>query len=165
MKLLAELQRNCRKNGNALVEHLKVYDLTELGREVWRAEFEDIENRVLGEHEFYAAKACARIGVKAGDRITDEQNTFLLSDEDFECLQKLLVVEYCKAGLTDDKGYYKENWDEKVCDARGELYRFICENILPESMREEFWDARLRLTVQTKLINITRQAVKGEMEE
>lgn len=157
--LLAELQGNCQKNGAALVELLKVYDLTELGRDVWRSEFEDIENRVLSEHEFYAEKECARCGVKVGDRITDEKNTFLLSDADFDRLQKLLVVEDCKAGLTDEKGYYKENWDEKLCEARNALYRFICDKIVPAPIRQTFWDARWKVTTQHKLIDITRGAV------
>jgi len=165
IKLLAELQENCQKNGDELVALLRVYDLTELGRKVFDARCDDVINRVLADYEFYAEKECARCGVAIGDRITDESNTFLLSEKDLHRLHKLSRPIMVAENLTDEEGYFTERWGDKVCEARNELYQFICEKIVPEALSKTFWDARWNVTTQHKLIDITRNAVIGKKAE
>lgn len=155
--LLAELTKNCNEKDEKVVELLKTYELAELGREVWRQQFKDIENRVLSENVFLCAREFTRdTGLKIGDRITDEKKTFLLSDEDFDRLQEILLPEYAKAGLTDEKGYYKTNWDTIANDARNELVKYIIDEIVPKSLAEVFRKNIWSIVMQEKLIKITK---------
>lgn len=157
-KLLAELTKNCNEKDEKVIELLKTYELAELGREVWRQQFKDIENRVLSENVFLCTREFTRdTGLKIGDRITDEKMTFLLSDEDFDRLQATLIPYYVEAGLTDEKGYYTKNWDTIVCDARNELVKFIIEEICPKSLAEVFRKNIWSIVMQEKLIKITKE--------
>lgn len=59
VKLLSELTKNCEGKKEKLLDLLKAYDLAELGRDVQRQQFKDIENKVLKENEFF----CGRDGL------------------------------------------------------------------------------------------------------
>ena len=159
--LLAELMKNCGEKREKLVELLKAFDLAEIGRDLQRERFKEIENRVLAEHEFF----CGRdVNVRDdeqprnGDRILSEEWTFLLSDKDFTRYQETLIPYYVEAGLTDEKGYYVTNWDSIVCDARCELVEYIIKEILPAALRPIFWEYRNHIIYQEKLIKITKDA-------
>ena len=160
--LLAELTKNCNGKKEKVLELLKTYDLAELGRDVQRQEFKDIENKVLRENEFF----CGRDGLTKrcdeqpsfGERITDEKWSFLLSDDDFERLQSLMQPLYVEANLTDEKGYYVTNWDMIACEARCELVEYIIKEVIPAAFRKLFWENRDRIIFQEKLIKITKQA-------
>lgn len=160
--LLTELTKNCNGKKEKVIELLKIYDLAELGRDVQRQQFKDVENQVLQEHEFY----CRRDGMvirsddqpKQGERILDESWTFLMSDEDFHRYQDTLLPYYVKEGLTDEKGYYVTNWDMIVCDARNKLVSFIIDEIVPKSIAEIFRKNIHRIMIQEKLIKITKEA-------
>ena len=159
--LLAELTKNCGEKKEKVCELLSVYELTELGRDVWRQQFKDIEDRVLQENEFFCERdvnSRYEDMPKSGERILIEKWDFLLSDEDFERLQALLHPIYVKENLTDEKGYYIENWDMKLCDARCELVDYIINEIIPASLRQIFWENRLNIIYQEKLIKITKDA-------
>ena len=149
--------KNFERHKQKLNELLTAYELTVLGCDVWQASFIAIENQVLREHEFYAAMASERHGIRPGDRITDENCTFLLTKSDFARYQDLATALFAKEGLTDERGYYKENWSEKVCKARNELYDFIVEHLVPEEMRERLRNARLNVTVQNKFIDVLKR--------
>ncbi len=165
MKLLAELTKNCEGKKAKLFELMKTYEVAVLGRDVQRQEFKEIENKVLSEHEFL----CGRCDIKKrsddqpsfGDRITDEMWDFLLSDEDFNRLQKTLLPYYVKAGLTDEKGYYVTNWDEIVCDARCELVDYIIDEIVPSDFRGLFAQNKKSIIFQEKLIKVFKNSVKA----
>ena len=157
--LLAELTKNCNGKKEKIVELLKTYELAELGRDVWRQEFKEIENRVLNENVFLCAREFSRdTGFKSGDRITSEEWDFLLSDEDFSRLQSLLAPCYVEAGLTDEKGYYTTNWDTIVCDARNDLVKYVINEILPNSMAGIFMENIWSIVMQEKLIKILKSA-------
>lgn len=162
--LLAELTKNCEGKKERLFELMKSYELAELGRDVQRQHFKDIENKVLQENEFF----CGRDGLTKrcdeqpsfGERITDEKWSFLLSDEDFDRLQKMMQPLSVEAGLTDEKGYYITNWDMIACDARCELVDYIIDEIVPGDFRELFGQNRASIVFQEKLINAFKSSIK-----
>ena len=156
IKLTAELKKNCETNREKLSELLKVFDLCVLGYDMQEQRCKDVYNKVLAENEFYASLDIERTGVKVGERITDEKFDFLLSDEDFDRLQTLANPIFVVEGITDENGYFIEDWVTKKVQARKELVEFIINNIVPKEMRETFWEARQNIVQMDKLINIAR---------
>ena len=156
IKLTAELKKNCETNREKLSELLKVYDLAVLGYDVQEQRCKDVYNKVLSKNEFYASRDIERTGVKVGERITDEKFDFLLSDEDFDRLQALAIQIFVAEKITDENGYFIENWVTKKVQARKELVEFIINNIVPKEMRETFSAAKYNIVQMDKLINITR---------
>jgi len=158
--LLAELTKNCKKYGKELFEMMKVLDLTILGDKVQEQQFKDIHNRVLSENEFYAEKDVSRrIPVRKGDRITDEKYDFLMSKDDFDKYQELCLPYYVNGNLTDEKGYFITNWSMKVIEEKNNVFDFICKKVLPKELGDVFYEQRWRLTVQDKVIDLTRKAI------
>lgn len=154
--LTAELKKNCETNREKLSELLKVYDLTVLGYQVQGQRCKDVYNKVLAENEFYASRDIERTEIKVGERITDEKFDFLLSDEDFDRLQTLARPIFVAEGITDENGYFIENWVTKKVHARKTLVEFIIQNIVPSEMREKFWEVRHNIVQTDKLISIMR---------
>lgn len=160
-QMCAELERNCTENKERLLELMKTYDLAKLGNEVQRQEFKDIYNEVLAKNEFYCKNGdFERVGVKKGDRITDEKNLWTLDDDDFHKVMELALPLQVEQGLTDDKGYYITNWLTIELDAKRELVDFIIDNILPKSLREGFEKARTSIVYQDKLLDIIYKQFK-----
>lgn len=163
--LLAELTKNCNGKKEKVLELLKTYELAELGREIQRQQFKDIENIVLKENVFL----CGRPEIKVrcddqpifGERITDEKWDFLLSDDDFDRLQSLMLPLYVEANLTDEKGYYVMNWDMIACNARNECVEYIIQEIVPSAFRTIFWKNRQSVVFQEKLINVLKSSLKA----
>ena len=90
MKLLAELTKNCEEKKQKLLGMLEYFDLTDLGCDLQEQRCKDVHNRVLAENEFFCDKEFSRdTGFKIGDRITDEDYLFLLSDSDFSKVMEL----------------------------------------------------------------------------
>ena len=96
--LMAELKKNCDTNREKLFELLKVYDLTELGYQVQEQRCKDVYNKVLSENEFFASRDVARTEIEVGERITDEEFAFLLSDEDCDRLNALAHPDSLRIG-------------------------------------------------------------------
>lgn len=156
IRLTAELKKNCETNRKKLSELLKVYDFCVLGYQVQEQRSKDVYNKVLSENEFYASRDIERTEIKVGERITDEKFDFLLSDEDFERLQTLARPIFVAEGITDENDYFIEDWVTKKVSARKELVEFIIQNIVPQEMRETFWEAKHNIVQTDKLINIMR---------
>lgn len=156
IRLTAELKKNCETNRDKLSELLKVYDLCVLGYDMQEQRCKDVYNKVLSENEFYASRDVARAEIKIGERITDEKFNFLLSDEDFDRLQALARPIFVAEGITDENGYFIENWATKKVHARKDLVEFIIQNIVPSEMREKFWEVRHNIVLTDKLIEIMR---------
>lgn len=154
--LTAELKKNCETNKEKLSELLKVYDLTVLGYQVQEQRCKDVYNKVLSENEFFASRDVARTEIQVGERITDEKFDFLLSDEDFERLVSLARPVFVAEGITDENGYFIEDWVTRKVSARKELVEFIIQNIVPSEMREKFWEVRHNIVQTDKLISIMR---------
>lgn len=155
-KLLAELKKNCETNREKLSELLKVYELTVLGYQVQEQRCKDVYNKVLSENEFFASRDIESTGIKVGERITDEKFDFLLSDEDFDRLQTLARPIFVAEGIIDEDDYFIEDWVTKKVSARKELVEFIIQNIVPNEMRETFWEAKHNIVQMDKLINLMR---------
>ena len=160
--LLAELTKNCGEKKEKLMDLLKAFDLAELGSKVQRQQFKDIENKVLKENIFLCGHPEMKVRCDDqpifGERITDEKWDFLLSDDDFDRLQSLMLTLYVEANLTDEKGYYVTNWDMIACEARCELVEYIIKEVIPTAFRKLFWENRDRIVFQEKLIKITKEA-------
>ena len=163
--LLAELTKNCGEKKERVLNLLEEYELAELGRDVWNQRFKDVENRVLNEHVFLCGHPELKVRCdeqpKFGERITDEKWSFLLSDEDFDRLQKMMQPLYVEASLTDEKGYYITNWDMIACDAQCELVDYIIDEIVPEIFRGKFGQHRASIVFQEKLINAFKNSIKS----
>ena len=156
--LLAELTKNLVEKKEKLMDLLKTFDLAELGRKVDDEREKEISNRVLAENEFFAGKDAVRMGMKSGERITDDDCTFLLSESDFqrflELRRPLLVAEK----ICDENGYYLVDWGRITCDARNSLVEFIIDEIVPKSLAGLFRKNIHSIVMQEKLIKITKQA-------
>jgi len=157
--LLAELTKNCGKKKEKVLELLKAFDLANLGYKMQEQQCKDVHNRVLTEHEFFCVREFKRgTDINVGDRITDDEFLFLLSDEDFDRVMKLSRPIMVEEKITDENGYFLENWAEMRCDARCKLVEYIILEIIPEALRPIFWENRIRITIQEKLIKITKEA-------
>lgn len=159
IKMMAELKTNCETNINKLAELFKAYDMAELGYKAQWEQSKECHTEALKNNCFYAAEDCERAGIKGGDRITEEEFPFLLSDDDFDHLQKLTLPILVKKGITDEKGYYLTDWLGLKCEARRALIGFILDNILPNALRIEFASARMNITHEEKLMAILRPLV------
>ena len=156
IRLTAELKKNCETNREKLSKLMKVYDLCVLGYDIQEQRCKDVYNKVLSEKEFYASRDIKRAEIKVGERITDEKFDFLLSDEDFDRLQTLARPIFVAEGITDENGYFIENWVTKKVHARKTLVEFIIQNIVPSEMRETFLEAKHSIVLTDKLIEIMR---------
>lgn len=157
--LKKELMLRSSKFQAKLKELIAAADMARLGYEMQEAECRDIYNQILNDNCFYAAMNCEECGIAIGDRITSEENDFLLSDEDFKRMTELAHLLFVERGLTDDNGYYLTNWLEILCDAKRECVDFIIGYILPQSLREPFQRNRLNVVVQDKLIGVFKAAM------
>lgn len=160
-QMCAELERNCTENKERLLELMKTYELAKLGNEVQRQAFNDIYNEVLAKNEFYCkSDEYERVGVKKGDRITDEGNMWTLDDEEFNKVMQLALPLQVERGLTDDKGYYITNWMTIEVEAKQELVNFIISHILPDSMAAVFMKVNHNVVYQDKLLDIIYKQFK-----
>lgn len=160
-QMCAELESNCTKNKERLLELMKTYELAKLGDEMQKRQFNDIYNEVLAKNEFYCkSDDYERVGVKCGDRITHEKNLWTLDDDDFHKVMEIALPLQVEQGLTDDKGCYITNWLTIKLGAKRELVDFIIDNIIPANMREQFAKVRTSIVYQDKLLDIVKNAFK-----
>lgn len=163
-KLQAELAANCKQHGKQLSELLKAYDLACLGYEMQEQRCKDVYNRVLAENKFFIAKntdiANQRSGNKfhEGDRVTSEKYMFMLSDADCQKVLDLAAPIFVAEKITDEKGYFIENWCKMRNDSRNELVNFIISNVIPAELRGAFYRLRHNVVQQSKLIDIVKGA-------
>ena len=158
--LLAELQKNCNAYRNEMNDLLKELELTILGNEIQDQEFKVIYEYVLSKNEFFATDDFKRgeKEIHKGERILEEEFTFLMSDDDFRRYQKLCVPYFVQENLTDERGFLITNWSRMVVDAKNKLFDFICHKVLPKELGNLFFEQRWNITVQNKVIDITKEA-------
>lgn len=160
--LLAELTKNCEKNVKEVLELMKVYELAKLGREVQDQQLKDVYNRVLSENFFYASEEMKRnANIEKGDRITDEEFSFLLSKEDFDRYLSLSLPYMVEEGITDEKGYFITNWSELELRAKNELVDYLINTIIPSSMRDLFWKNRKNIVFMNRMIDALKGCIKS----
>ena len=157
--LLTELTKNCNGKKEKVLELLKAFDLAELGRKMNDEREKEISNRVLAENEFFCCKEYSRdTGFKAGERITDEEFTFLLSESDFQKYLKIRRPLLVAEKLCDENGYYLINWGMITRNARYALVEYIIDEIVPKAIAGLFRKNIHSIVMQEKLIKITKQA-------
>lgn len=160
-QMCAELESNCTKNKERLLELMKTYELAKLGNEVQKQASDDIYNEVLAKNEFYCKSGeYERVGVKKGDRITDAKDMWTLEECDFQKVMELSHPLEVERGLTDDKGYYITNWMTIEVEAKQELVNFIISHILPDSMAAVFMKVNHNVVYQDKLLDIIYKQFK-----
>lgn len=158
-EMTAEFSANVKANIEQLADLFKAYDLAKIGYELQNEQSKQCYTEALNAGEYYAAEDCDRAGIKAGDRITDDKYSWLLSDDDFNRLQAAALSLLARGGVTDDKGYYITNWLKIKGDARRALVDFVIDTILPDGMREQFSAVRLNIVQSDKLLDIVRPIV------
>ena len=160
-KMTAEFTANVKANIQQLAELFKAYDLAKLGYKMQNEREKECYNEALAATPFYAAKGCERCRpqVKAGERITREFCTFLLSKEDFNRLLNLTTPILEREGITNAEGNHLTDWLGIKGDARRALVNFIIDTILPDGMREQFSAVRLNIVQTDKLLDIVRPIV------
>lgn len=160
--LAAKTNENCRAHIDKLRELFKTYDVAKLGYEMQQKMSREIYNETLKKESFFADMECERAGIKKGDRITDEDLMFLLSDEDTDKLFELSRPLFVKNHITDDDGNYITDWLTIMCNARRALVLFIIENIVPEGLKEEFSIEKMNVVHQAKLMELFRPILNEE---
>lgn len=159
--LVAELTKNCKEKGAKAAEMLKIYDLACIGYDLQEQRCKDVHNRVLAENEFFCAREFSRdTGFKIGDRITDEDYLFLLSDDDFNKVMELTRPYLVAEKITDENGYFLENWAKVKHDAKEELVKCLVFELIPESLRHNFTSCFNSVVYSDKLIDVFRKSLK-----
>lgn len=158
-EMTAEFTANVKANIEQLSDFFKAYDLAKLGYKMQEEREKECYNEVLASTPFYTAKDSERCGIKAGERVTEEFYTFLLSKEDFNRLLDLTTPILEREGIINAEGNYVTDWLGIKGDARRALVNFIIDTILPDGMREQFSAVRLNIVQTDKLLDIVRPIV------
>ncbi len=158
-EMTAEFTANVKANIQQLTDLFKAYDLAKLGYTMQEEREKECYDEILASTPFYAAKDSERCGVKAGERVTKEFYTFLLSKENFDRLLELANPILEREGIINAEGNYVTDWLGIKGDARRTLVNFIIDTILPDGMREQFSAVRLNIVQTDKLLDIVRPIV------
>lgn len=163
-EMLAQLTNNIVGKKDKLAELFTLYDLNKLGYEVQESQCNDVRDKILKDNEFFVSRilgggSVRELPLKIGDRILNHNDDWLMSDEDFDRYQKICVAEMCKAGLTNEKGFYTEDWLQRKLDSWNELVDYIINEILPDGIRKIFKDHRYSVMRMNQLVDITRPIV------
>ena len=153
-----ELMTNCKQHCEQLLNLRKEYELAKIGYEMQESQEKDIATKILAENIFTAAEDCESI--KAGDRITSDEDTFLMSDADFTRFLNLTTAASTAAGITTEDGTYIDNWLDIMIKAKKSLVDFILDHIVPVSLRDQLEGCRTSVVYQDKLIAALNKCIK-----
>ena len=156
-KMMAEMMKNFGKKKNVLKELVKTYQVAKLGDEVQEEHIREIHNRVLNENEFFAEAECSRgeTDIKAGDRITEDEFTFLLSEDDFDRFMDLSAPILVTEKVTDENGQYITNWSMMKVEAVNSLFEYVCKEVLPKKEGDKLYEFRWSYMTQKKVLGLT----------
>lgn len=153
-----ELMTNCKQHREQLMNLRKEYELAKIGLEMQESQEKDIANHILANNVFKASEYCESI--KAGDRITRDEDTFLMSDADFTRFLNLSTAASTAAGITTEDGTYIDNWLDIMVKAKKSLVDFILDHIVPVSLRGQLEGCRTSVVYQDKLIAALNKCIK-----
>ena len=155
--MMAEMMKNFGEKKEALKELVKVYQIAKIGDEVQEAHIKEIYNRVLAENEFFAEMECSRgkVAIKKGDRIMDEEFSFLLSENDFDKLQNLAAPILVAEKVTDEDGCYITNYSMMKVEAVNKIFEYVCKNVMPKKEGAELYEFRWKYSTQLKVVDVT----------
>ena len=159
-EMTAEFTANVNANFQQLAELFKAYDIAKLGDEAQDARTKECYAEALKNGVYCSDKDWGRgLNIKAGDRITDPNLMYYLSENDFARLLKEGQKIMRREGITDKEGYYITPWTSIKVDARRALVDFIIDAILPDGMRGQFSAVRLNIVQTDKLLDMVRPIV------
>lgn len=153
-----ELMTNCNQHREQLMNLREEYELAKIGLEMQESQEKDIANKILADNVFTASEDCENI--KAGDRITRDEDTFLMSDADFTRFLNLSTAASTAAGITTEDGTYINNWFDIMVKAKKSLVDFILDHIVPTSLRSQLEGCRTSVVYQDKLIAALNKCIK-----
>ena len=153
-----ELMTNCNQHREQLMNLREEYELAKIGLEMQESQEKDIANKILADNVFTASEECENI--KAGDRITRDEDTFLMSDADFTRFLNLSTAASTAAGITTEDGTYINNWFDIMVKAKKSLVDFILDHIVPTSLRSQLEGCRTSVVYQDKLIAALNKCIK-----
>ena len=156
--MVKELMTNCKQHREQLMNLRKEYEVAKIGYEMQESQEKDIANQILADNVFTAAEDGESI--KAGDRITKDEDTFLMSDTDFTRFLNLTTTASTAAGITTEDGTYIDNWLVIMIKAKKSLVDFILDYIVPVSLRGELEGCRTSVVYQDKLIAALNKCIK-----
>lgn len=156
--MVKELITNCKQHREQLMNLRKEYEVAKIGYEMQESQEKDIANQILADNVFTAAEDGESI--KAGDRITKDEDTFLMSDADFTRFLNLTTAASTAAGITTEDGTYIDNWLDIMVKAKKSLVDFILDYIVPVSFRSELEGCRTSVVYQDKLIAALNKCIK-----
>ena len=148
----AELAANVKQHKTTFLDLRKKYELAKLGLEAFDQQTKEIYNKILAENVFTVSHDCPRINLKPGDRITDEEDTFLMSETDWKRYMELTGAAMTAAGLTTEDGTYTTNWHRIQTAAKTELVNFLIDRIIPAALRSQFAKVRDSIIWQDKIL-------------
>jgi len=127
--------------------------------------FDKTCNEVLQEYEFFVSekKNPEKVGLKPGDRIINEKDSYLMDDSDFNIYLKYAVDKQCKLGYVETDGTYKPGFNgmEIKLNAQNALIDFQI-SILPEEMRGAFKDIKKSYILTHKFLDIIMGRTENE---
>jgi hypothetical protein len=142
--LLKEFTQAFNKKRTEILELQTEYKLKEIQNEIIQRQFKEIRDNILNDNTFYADSSLTRLNIKKGDRITDSEFDWLLSQENLDKYQALCRPKFYEAGLTDKDGYYTKdsNTENELAQLKDKLIK-LSVNILPNDFpnREVLIDA------------------------
>lgn len=160
-KMLAEFTAKCKKGEKKLFELMKLYDLAELGYKLQDEQTKEVYNEILAKNEFFVARDDPHGKYAPGMRITSEDDSFMMSDEDFQRMLDLARPVMVERKITDENGYFLEDWFGMRQKAWRELVEYIIQEIVPDQMRDEFWARRTNVVFGDKLIDALKSSIKA----
>lgn len=146
-------------NMNNGKDHLHLLKLQYLAAQITEHElqekFDIISNQVLQDNIFLSSKEYDRININKGDRITDCNNIFCMTDEDMDKYFELCNVETFKHGLTTEDGTYCNgcNGMQIKLDAENTLIDYQI-SLLPKAMQKDFEAVKKNYTHRQKFLDI-----------
>jgi hypothetical protein len=152
-------KKEFENNMNQGKDHLHLLKLQYLAAQLVEHElqekFNEAHNKVLQDNEFFVVNTDTRLSQKIGDRITDQEYEFCMSDEDLKKYFALCTIETTKRGLTKDDGTYNDN-------CNGIEIKFKAENalvdyqisLLPKALQDEFQAVKKDYVLKHKFIDI-----------
>lgn len=155
-----ELAANVKQHKTTLLDLRKKYELATLGLEAFDQQEKEIYNKILAENVFTVSQDCPDMDLKTGDRITDEENTFLMSADDWQRYMELSAPAMTAAGLTNEDGTYTTNWHSIKSAAKTELINFLIDRIIPAALRSQFVKVRDSIIWQDKILATFENCIK-----
>lgn len=150
-------------NLQKLKELFAAFDIAKTGYDVQKNHIREICKQVIQNNIFHAGRdyKYGDIVINKGDRITDDNFSFIIDDAEIEQYYDILGNSLFEAGIANEQGYYITDWLTMIGDSRRALLYYSMENLISDWMPA---DAKKyiynNVVAADKFINIIRKLVK-----